>query len=229
MNDYVMNTEDAMFKSVGQTVTTAAALIGFLGAPGSAIAAQQQGCRVSPLASQSAVVRSVSRTEKRVHLKEAPNVAAGDALKKIRQSFGFNVTELAELFSVSRPTVYSWLKGGEVKRDVSLKMQVLDAVAPYWAKLQGGENLSFLLDYKGAEANDISIREAMRAAILNTNALRSLIDTRLAEYNKAATLSREIIGEVELVQAEVPESAKRLNELWSKNIKKLKGAQHKDI
>lgn len=46
------------------------------------------------------------------------------------------------------------------------------------------------------------------------------------EYQLAVAESQKIIGEVELVKnAEIPEGSKRLNQLWSNNITKLKQLQ----
>ncbi len=204
-----------------KVMTTAMGFL-FLGAPGDAIA-YQEGRIETP------IVYSVSKSIPLGESIEKPaTFQPSESIKLIRKLYGFNVTELAQLLGVTRPTVYNWIKGGEVKKEISAKLQVLEAVAKHWSKLQGKDNISFLFDYKGPQASDISLREAMSQEVIKTDTLTNLIDTRLAEYQSAATESRKIIGNVELVKnAEIPASSKNLNQLWSDNITKLKTAQHK--
>ncbi len=213
--------------TLGQTgaaekVVTSVMGILFLGAPGDAIALQQGPIETSILYSSSQSIPLAEVIEKPATFQPSESITF------IRKIYGFNVTELAQLLGVTRPTVYNWIKGGEVKKEISAKLQVLEAVAKHWSKLQGDDNISFLFDYKGTQASDISLREAMSQEVIETDTLTNLIDTRLAEYQSAATESRKIIGNVELVRnSEIPESSKKLNQLWSDNITKLKTAQHK--
>ena len=203
-------------------VSTALAILS-IGAPGDAIALQQGF-------EEPTWGNSIAQSKQQEAIEKSSSLQAGDSIKLIRELCGFNVTELAGLFGVTRPTVYNWIKGGEVKKDISAKLQVLEAVAKHWASVQGAENLSFLMDYNGPRANDISIRKALSEEVIETNEMTSLIDQRINEYTLAAEESRKIIGDVELVKgAKIPDSDRRLNELWSANIKKLKRSQNKEI
>lgn len=222
--DYT-NQLPAISGQTGATEKVATTVMGFLllGAPGDAITYQE------------------GRIEKPIVYSVSKSIPLGEPIKKpatfqpsgsitfIRKIYGFNVTELAQLLGVTRPTVYNWIKGGEVKKEISAKLQVLEAVAKHWSRLQGKDNISFLFDYKGPQANDISLREALGHEVIETDTIINLIDTRMIEYQRAAAESQQIIGNVELVKnAEIPEGAKKLNQLWSNNINKLKEIQHKD-
>ena len=192
-----------------------------LGAPGSAIAAQQGKSRdqLAPVPT-----RSVSKTEKAVVEPVTIN-NAGETLKIAREAFGFNVTDLAEIFGVSRPTIYKWLKGGDVKREVYAKMQVLAAVSEHWKQNVGDDDMSFLLDYKGPQANQLSIREGLQGETLDPHQLKELINSRWAEYDKASAKSREMIGEVPPVKGDpIAQGIRRLNQQWTENANRLKSS-----
>lgn len=158
-----------------------------------------------------------------------PISAASDLLKSVREGFGFNVTELAELFGVTRPTIYSWLKNdSQPKREVLEKMQVLNAAATHWNQIVADTDFSYLLDYKGPTAQSKSIRKTMIASSLDAEALKLLIDTRLQEYKLASAKSREILGEIpEAPKSSIPKSSQKMHDMWVKNTKALRAAQNR--
>ncbi len=151
---------------------------------------------------------------KSIESAESPSPAT--LLEGIRESFHFNVTELAALFAVSRPTIYKWLKGeSDLKKVVFEKMQLLSSVAPHWLEISDGSDLSFLLDYKGPLANEPALREEMRRDKISAEILRELMDERLRQYRIAAAESREMLGEAPpLPGKDIPEGTRRLHEMW---------------
>ena len=166
---------------------------------------------VNAIVSEQSLVSAPEENLSQTHVKQS--------ITEIREFFGFNVTEVAEVFNKERPTIYNWLKSEQVKSEVSAKLLVMVAVAQHWVKVEGENNLSFLLDYKGPQANEVSIREALKEERLDADMLTSLIDTRYEQYNEASVISREIIGEVELVEGpEIPEGTRRLNKLWTESM-----------
>jgi hypothetical protein len=46
-------------------------------------------------------------------------------LNYIRETFGFNISELANILEITRPTVYSWLQGKHLKQDALSKISKL--------------------------------------------------------------------------------------------------------
>lgn len=47
----------------------------------------------------------------------------------LRQVLGLSITDLAELLGVTRPTVYAWMKGGEMKEEHAHRLGELSSVA----------------------------------------------------------------------------------------------------
>jgi len=56
-------------------------------------------------------------------------------INKIRSAFGLNMSEMAEVFGVSRPTAYSWLQGSSPKHDLLSKIWRLSSYADSLAAL----------------------------------------------------------------------------------------------
>ncbi|MCF6312130.1 MAG: helix-turn-helix domain-containing protein [Verrucomicrobiales bacterium] len=145
--------------------------------------------------------------------------AVSTLVKSVREGFGFNITELATLFGVTRPTIYSWLKNeSQPKREVLDKLQALNAATTHWQKVVADTDLSYLLDYTGPTARSKSIREAMITSSLDAQTLKSLIDTRLQEFQRSSARSREILGEaLPIPKNEIPEGSQKMNAMWTKN------------
>lgn len=220
--DYTTSSEETVYSQTGSMKSFTSALCGSLlvfGAPGSAIAAQQGKQREE--FEKLPIWTALKTNEAVVEADYSAN--AGETLKVVREAFGFNVTEVSEIFGVSRPTVYKWLKGGDVKREVYSKMQALAAVAAHWQQNVGAEGMSFLLDYKGPQADQISIREAWKDEVLDSQHLRELTNTRLAEYKKASVKSTKIIGVAPPVEGDpIDKGTRKLNQLWTENANRLK-------
>lgn len=60
---------------------------------------------------------------------------SNEQLNYVRNVFCFNISELADIFGVTRPTIYSWINGTELKPEVSAKMTKLVNLASYLEKL----------------------------------------------------------------------------------------------
>ena len=222
--DYTTTTLEHSQANSGPMNSLASVLCGGLlafGAPGAAIAAQQGPIR--PKANPVTIDSAVEPEETAAVQQDPINASAG--LKLTREAFGLNVTELAEIFDVSRPTIYKWLKGGEVKREVGEKIQVLAAFATHWNEQKGGKAMSFLLDYQGPHANQPSIRKELKKAKLDVNTLTQLNDLRLTEYHEAAEKSRQLIGEARPAKGgPISKGTRKLNQRWTENTTHLKGS-----
>lgn len=154
---------------------------------------------------------------------------ASSLLRQLRQGFGFNVTELAQIMGVSRPTIYSWLKDERpLKQDAINKLNKLNAVAAHWKEVCNDEDLSFLLDYTGPNASEPSIRESLQTSDGDAETLKALIDQRYAQYLTASEQSSEILGATpKLADSPIPKSTHKLNNQWATNAQALKAAQNK--
>lgn len=155
-------------------------------------------------------------------------VPAGELVATIREGWKLNMTELAGVLGVSRPTLYNWLKGGPVADSGALQhLQVLAAAAGAWKRHteQGGQD--FLLDYTGPQANEESIRQAMGRSEVRTSEITDLIHSRSKQYQEAYVLSREILGEPTPIQGDpIHESTRKLNKRWTENAQRLHRARN---
>lgn len=59
-----------------------------------------------------------------------------DTLIFVRDSLGLNITDLAGIFQVARPTVYAWLNGTEPKAETLARLYKLECLAKSVSKLQ---------------------------------------------------------------------------------------------
>ncbi len=153
----------------------------------------------------------------------------GDLINTIRNDWPLNMTELAEILGVSRPTIYNWLKGkGAPDSELQRHLQTLAAAAAGWKESTAGSNWDFLLDYTGPKADQETIRATLKRPEVSANEIRDLIRLRLEQYKEAYAQSREILGEpAPLPSSMPPDSARRLNALWAENAKALHAARNR--
>jgi DNA-binding transcriptional regulator YiaG len=148
---------------------------------------------------------------------------ASETIHTIREAWGFNMTELSQIVGVTRPTIYSWLKGKTSPDTQTQKhLQILAAAASDWAGATAGSNWDFLLDYTGPRADQTTIRETLQSADVSVTVIRELIHERMKQYQEAYAEARAILGEPVVVQGNpIHESTRKLNKRWAENAKKL--------
>jgi len=146
-----------------------------------------------------------------------------ELITSVKKDWQFNMTELAEILGVTRPTVYSWLKGKTSPDPQTQKhLQTLAAAATDWTKATAGSNWDFLLDYTGPRADQTTIRETLRSADVSVDTIRNTIHDRLKQYQEAYAQSRAILGEPAVIQGDpIRESTRKLNKRWAENAQKL--------
>lgn len=84
-----------------------AGLVGFLGTMGTGSSQSQRD-----ISENAAFVVPVSGKKEGLDTAEKPiPLAINEQIELVRNSFGLNISAMAELLTVSRPTVYAWLKG----------------------------------------------------------------------------------------------------------------------
>lgn len=157
----------------------------------------------------------------------APPAPAAELIARIKTGWQINMTELAEILGVTRPTVYGWLNGKTLSDPKSLrKLQALATAAADWEQATAGANWDFLLDYSGPKADEVTIRQTLGRPDVSTNEIRDLIHSRMDQYREAYSRSREILGEPAPLMGEpLPESTRKLNKLWAENAQKLHRAR----
>lgn len=64
-----------------------------------------------------------------VTLTYAKTRSSEEQIAILRQVLGLSITDLAELLGVTRPTVYAWMKGGEMKEEHAHRLSELSSVA----------------------------------------------------------------------------------------------------
>ena len=69
------------------------------------------------------------------HPAGAPGLSIKERLETLKASLGLTMTDLADLFCVARPSVYSWLKGQEPRPDKLARLSALEDAAETIASL----------------------------------------------------------------------------------------------
>lgn len=153
-----------------------------------------------------------------------------ELIGRIKEGWSLNMTELADILGVTRPTIYNWLKGKGAPDAKLLKhLQTLAATAVDWTGATAGSNWDFLLDYTGPNADEVTIRETLGRVDVNPGEIRELVYLRMNQYREAYARSREILGDPPpLPENALPESARRMNALWAKNAKRLHAARNRN-
>jgi len=154
----------------------------------------------------------------------APNPdAVADQIMAIKDGWRLNMTELAEIMDVQRPTLYNWLNGKtSPNAEARQKFDLLVAAAPVWNQLTANSSDSYLLDYTGSDETGPSIRQRMKSPNCTLAELNALIPERIGQYREARARSLALLGErPPPPKSTPPESARRMNALWSENTKKL--------
>ena len=155
-------------------------------------------------------------------------VAVAELINSIKHGWPLNMTELAELMGVQRPTLYNWIKGKTSPDPKSQKhLQTLAAAAADWKEATAGSNWDFLLDYSGQKADEVTIRETLGRADVRALEIRELIHSRLKQYQEASNRSREILGaSTPLTGEPIRESTRKLNKRWAEHAQKIHRARN---
>ena len=155
---------------------------------------------------------------------------AAELITRIKEGWQFNMTEVAEILGVTRPTVYSWFNGKtSPDADKIQRLQILAAAASIWAEQTQGKNWDYIIDYTGPRADELSVRDHLKSGATTTDQLRELIPTRIAQFQQAYAESRKLLGDPPpLPKTAPPESARRMNALWAKNAKKLHASRNRN-
>ena len=126
----------------------------------------------------------------------APPLAAAspsDQLALIRDSFGFTVTKIADIFGKTRPTIYQWMKDGPTDPKALKKLTTLASVGDYWKTRTVGVDRAWLLEQ--SSPNTPSIMDEMKSISPVLRKITVLMDLRLSEYHAATARAKEILGE----------------------------------
>lgn len=205
--------------------TVAGVLIGLFTGPGLAVASPNwRNWKASETQEFAAKVP--------LHLEISFMVApAADLISRIKTGWSLNMTELAELMGVQRPTLYNWVKGKTSPDPKSQKhLQGLAAAAADWKEATAGSNWDFLLDYSGPKADALTIREILSRADVSPGEIRDLIQSRMKQYREAYARSREILGEPTPITGEpIRESTRKLNKRWTEHAQKLHRASNASL
>lgn len=149
--------------------------------------------------------------------------AVAEQIAAIKDGWRLNMTELAEIMDVQRPTLYNWLNGKtSPNAEARQKLDLLVAAAPVWNRLTAKSSDAFLLDYPGPEESGPSIRQRLKSRDCTLAEMAALIPTRIKQYLEARSRSLALLGErPPPPKSAPPESARRMNALWAENAKKL--------
>lgn len=214
-------------------------LVSLVAGPGAAAAAAraQATARARPVAGTAAgdgVCPTVLNLPSKPAKVSSPPVVTSDAvaasvdpvaaqIAAIKEGWRLNMTELADIMDVQRPTLYNWLNGKtSPNAEARQKLDLLVAAAPVWNRLTAKSSDSFLLDYPGPEEAGPSIRQRLKSPDRALAEINALIRERIEQYREARTRSLALLGERTATPRTAPrESARRMNALWAENTKKL--------
>lgn len=206
--------------------TVAGRLIGLVAGPGLGVASPPMRQWQLPEMQNPVVLASLEVEASAINV--AP---AAELIGRIKEGWSLNMTELAELLGVQRPTLYNWLKV-KTSPDSRLQkhLQTLAAAAVDWKVATAGTNWDFLLDYSGPRADEVTIRETLGRADVNPSEIRDLIDLRLRQYQESYARSREILGEPPAITGDpIRESTRKLNKRWTEHAQKLHRARNASL
>ena len=153
---------------------------------------------------------------------------AAELIGRIKEGWALNMTELAELLGVQRPTLYNWLKGKTSPDAKLLKhLQTLAATAADWTDATADLDWDFLLDYTGPKADEVTIRETLGRADVSASEIQGLIRERMNQYQEGYARSRAILGDPKPITGEpIRESARKLNKRWTEHAQRLHRARN---
>lgn len=203
--------------------TVAGRLIGLFVGPGLAVASPTMREWQLP-----AIQDPVALASPEVEATVMSGAPAAELIGRIKEGWALNMTELAELLGVQRPTLYNWLKG-KTSPDSKLQkhLQTLAATAADWKEATTGSNWDFLLDYSGPKADEVTIRETLGRADVNPGEIGELIQLRMKQFQEASARSREILGEPTPIKGEhIRESTRKLNKRWTEHAQRIHRARN---
>lgn len=135
--------------------------------------------------------------------------AAASLVAQIRSALSLNISELARVFGVERPTVYGWTKGETEPREKE-KLERLHAVygvAKQWEQFGLGELGSWRQVPMVREQSILGLLQALSSAELTSSRdLRAALVAVAEEIGGARRRARESLA---AVRAAAPESATR--------------------
>lgn len=117
-----------------------------------------------------------------------------DQLALVRESFGFSVTRISEIFGKSRPTIYQWMKDGIPDANVRRKLITLTQAAHYWKSMTKGSDRSWLLEEPSSQTDTLSITDLLKLPDPDLAKIKNLINLRLQEHRAATVQAHQILG-----------------------------------
>ena len=123
--------------------------------------------------------------------------SAARELSELRTDFGLNLSDTAVVLQATRPTVYSWIEDGPVRRFAQRKrITALHELGRYWRKLSPlpvGEGLRLRDSSTGKTLLDLLSAERVDASAVqrHLDALHRELDRTWAESDSILTRHRE--------------------------------------
>jgi|GEM_PF-2377422 len=117
-----------------------------------------------------------------------------DQLALVRESFGFSITKISEIFGKSRPTIYQWMKDGIPDANVRRKLATLTQAGHYWKSMTKGTDHSWLLEEPISQTGTLSITDLLKLPDPDLDKIKDLINLRLQEHRAATAQAHQILG-----------------------------------
>ncbi|WP_157763359.1 hypothetical protein [Pseudomonas citronellolis] len=126
-----------------------------------------------------------------------PPAATAEKLTSIQSTLGLSITQLAEIFGVTRKTVYDWFDGTEPRTALSGKIDVLSEVIAN----NSGVDLKRLKSVWGIPVSGKSFRELLAEDGLDRESMVRQASAKLAELGPRIGAGRARVSGVKLGNA----------------------------
>jgi transcriptional regulator with XRE-family HTH domain len=120
--------------------------------------------------------------------------APKDQLALVRESFGFSITKISEIFGKSRPTIYQWMKDGIPDANIRRKLATLTHAGHYWKSMTKGSDQSWLLEEPSSQNDTLSINDLLKLPDPDLDEIKDLINMRLQDHRAATAQAHQILG-----------------------------------
>lgn len=143
-----------------------------------------------------------------VNTTAAQSILFIDQLNKIKARFALSITQMAELFGVTRKSVYDWYEGTEPRNSITERMEVLIDVLD---TLSPETNLHRLKIVWNIPVSGESFISVFNDSNIKTTTFRKVLEKKLLELSPRMTTKKTLLREptVQLGEAHLAEFDRR--------------------
>ena len=122
-----------------------------------------------------------------------------EQLSDLRNVFGLNVSELANVMRVQRPTIYQWQRGTKLRPKNARRLGELHDIATEYREKAVASAARYLHAPQGGAP---ALFDLLRTEVLNRHAIESVLDRVVARQARRSTLHKRISAAAERFEFE---------------------------